>query len=194
MDKIIKRPVALLSAFILAGLAIALWIARAPTSYTGKLPVVGDKFPIELNAVYFIVFGPIVAMACSAFLWVLTADGSRKPVPRLLRNSRGETALLMTIFFLIFALSTALSLQYFLILAPESLCASRPHFDFLWTNVPGPERITHCMSGTKEINNSAPYYLEPQILQSWAQVLWPLLTLFFLVGAWRARIMEPTKP
>lgn len=194
MGKIIKRPVTLLAVFILAGLVIALWVARAPTSYTGRLPIIGDNFPIELNAIYFIVFGPIVAVACSAFLWVLAADGSHKPVPRLLRNSRGETALLAAIFVLIFGLSTTLSLQYFLILAPESLCASRPHFDFLWTNVPSPERITHCMSGTKEINNKAPYYLEPQILQAWGHVLWPLLTLVFLVGAWRARIRKPTKP
>jgi hypothetical protein len=186
MDKIIKRPVTLLSAFVLAGLVIALWVARAPTSYTGKLPIVGDNFPVELNAVYFIVFGPIVAMACSAVLWVLIANRSGGgPDPLLLRDRSGETALLTTVFVLIFVLSTALSLQYFLILAPERLCASRPHFDFLWTNIPGPERITHCMSGTKEINNNTPYYFEPQILQSWGQVLWPLLTLVFLVGAWR---------
>lgn len=51
MNKIRRRPVALLSAFVLAGLVGSLRVARAPTSYTGKLPFIRDNFPIELNAI-----------------------------------------------------------------------------------------------------------------------------------------------
>ena len=185
MDKITKWPVVLLSACVLCGLILALWVARAPTSYTGKFPIIGDDFPIQLNAVYFIIYGPMISMACSAVLWVLISNRSRREQALLLSwHRRGEAALLATVFVLIFVLSAALSLQYFLILAPERLCASRPHFDFLWTSIPGPERITHCMSGTEEINKHTPYYLEPRILQSWGRMLWPLLTLVFLLTAW----------
>ena len=42
------------------------------------------------------------------------------------------------------------------------------------------------MSGTDAINAKAPYYIEPQIFQSWGHVLWPLLTMYFLARAWRA--------
>jgi hypothetical protein len=187
MENISKRPVALLAAFVVAGLVIGLWAVRAPTSFTGGLPFVGDKFPIEINVIYFVILGPIVAMLCAAGLWVLAAnDRKNARVPMLLSDMASESILLSIIFGLISVLSIVLSLLYFLVLAPATLCATRPHFEFLWTNIPGPERITHCMSDTKDVNNHSPYYFEPQILQSWGQVLWPVLTIFFLTCAWRS--------
>jgi hypothetical protein len=84
MENISKRPVALLAAFVVAGLVIGLWAVRAPTSFTGGLPFVGDKFPIEINVIYFVILGPIVAMLCAAGLWVLAAnDRKNARVPML---------------------------------------------------------------------------------------------------------------
>jgi hypothetical protein len=187
MEKVIKRPTSVLSAFILLILGTGLWAARAPTSVTGKFPIIGEIIPIELNAVYFVIFAPIAAMACAAAVWMVIANRSQeRSTPMLLADRRSENRLVAVIFGAIVVLSVVLSLQYFLILAPEKLCATRPHFDFLWTNIPGPERITHCMSATADVNMHSPYYFEPQILQSWSQVLWPILTFLFLLGAWRA--------
>lgn len=177
----LKDPVVRLALITLAGLILALWIARAPTSYTGKLPLVGDNVPLKLNAVYFIIFGPFLASLVAGFLWFQA--NRMEQAPKLQTgNLDRDTIALMIIFALIVLASAALSLQYFVTLAPAELCPSRPHYDFLWTNVPGPARITHCMSGTEEINREAPYYWEPQILQSWGHVLWPILTAGLLVG------------
>jgi hypothetical protein len=185
MEKLIKRPASVLSAFILLILGVGLWAARAPTSVTGKVPIIGDI--IELNAVYIVIFAPILAMVCAAGIWIAVANRGHDSKTSMLLTDRGkEKRLIATIFAAIMVLSIVLSLQYFLVLAPEQLCATRPHFDFLWTNIPGPARITHCMSATADVNVHTPYYFEPQILQSWGQVLWPLLTLFFLWGTWRS--------
>lgn len=182
-----KKPMILLPACAFVGLLIACWIARAPTSYTGKWPVVEDKLPIELNAVYFIVIGPIIGAAFAGAIWVLIANGwGAGRSTRFLANRRNEGVALAALFCLIFAAETFLSAQYFLILAPDKLCGSRPHFEFLWTNFPTPERATHCMSGTADINGKAPYYIEPPVAQAWGHVLWPLLTLGCLTGAWRS--------
>jgi len=173
-----------LAAFILLILIVGLWAARAPTSVTGKF---SDNIPIELNAVYLVLFGPIAAMVCAAGIWIAVANQNpERKTPMLLANRRSEKTLVAVIFVAIVVLSVVLSLQYFLILAPAKLCPTRPHFDFLWTNVPGPEKIIHCMSETDDANAHSPYYFEPQIVQSWGQILWPLLTLGFLMGAWRA--------
>lgn len=183
----IKKPMILLPAGTLAGLLIAFYVARAPTSYTGKWPVIGENLPIELNAVSIIMFGPIVGAMMAGAIWMLIANGwGAGRSTRLLANRRNEGKVLAALFGLILLAETVLSAQYFVILAPANLCPSRPHVDFLWTNFPTPERATHCMSGTEEINKKAPYYLEPPIVQAWGHVFWPLLTLGLLAGAWRA--------
>lgn len=186
MTKKTKRPMILLPAFTFAGLLIACWIARAPTSYTGNWPVVGDKLPIELSAVYFILIGPIIGAVLAGAIWVLIANGwGADGSTRFLANRRNEGIALAALFCLIVAAETFLSAQYFLILAPEKLCGSRPHFEFLWTNFPTGQ-VTHCMSRTTDINKNAPYYIEPPVAQAWGHVLWPLLTLGCLTGAWRS--------
>jgi len=183
----LKDPVVRLALITLAGLILALWIARAPTSYTGKLPLIGDHIPLKLNAVYFIIFGPMLASLVAGALWFQAARPGQVHSDKLLSGNGGRDAIaLLIIFALIVLASAALSLQYFLTLAPAELCSTRPHYDFLWTNVPGQTRITHCMSGTEEINKEAPYYFEPQILQSWGHVLWPVLTTCLLIGTWRS--------
>ncbi|MGY5791798.1 hypothetical protein ACXHXM_16280 len=149
--------------------------------------MIGDYIPLKLNAVYFIVFGPIVASFVAAVLWFQAARAERPPSKNLTSDKGDRDAIaLLIIFALIVIASAALSLQYFLTLAPAELCPSRPHYDFLWTNVPGPTRITHCMSDTQAINLESPYYFEPQILQSWGHVLWPVLITALLIGTWRS--------
>lgn len=181
----LKDPVIRLALITLAGLLLALWIARAPTSYTGKLPLIDDYVPLKLNAVYFIIIGPIVTCLVAGALWFQASRPRQVHPDKLLSRNADRNAFALLIFFaLIVLLSAALSLQYFLILAPTELCATRPHYDFLWTNLQGPTRITHCMSGTKEINDEAPYYFEPQIVQSWGHVIWPILTGCLLAGTW----------
>lgn len=185
MAETTKKPFLFLPACTFAGLLVSCWIARAPTSYTGKWPIIGDALPIELNAVYFIVVGPIVGALLAGVIWMLIANGRGGDRSSfLLRDRRNEGIALAILLLLIFAAETFLSSQYFIILAPEKLCGSRPHFDFLWTNFSTPERVTHCMSGTEEINKKAPYYIEPPVVQAWGHILWPLLTLGCLVGAW----------
>lgn len=186
-DTFLKDPIVRLALITLAGLILALWIARAPTSYTGKLPLIGDDVPLKLNAVYFIVFGPMLASLVAGALWFQASrHGHGHPDTLRSRNANRDAIALLIVFALIVIVSTALSLQYFLILAPAELCATRPHYDFLWTNLPGSTRITHCMSGTKEVNDEAPYYFKPQIVQSWGHVIWPVLTGYLLAGTWHS--------
>ncbi|MBB2708432.1 hypothetical protein N2597_22485 (plasmid) [Rhizobium sophoriradicis] len=184
---LLKDPVVRLALITLAGLVLALWIARAPTSYTGNLPLIGDYVPLKLNAVYFIILGPMLASLIAGVLRFQAARRGRVQSGKLSSGNVGRDGIVLVIVFALIVLaSAALSLQYFLTLAPAEMCPSRPHYDFLWTNVPGPTRITHCMSGTEEINMEAPYYLEPQILQSWGHVVWPVLTACLLIGTWRS--------
>jgi hypothetical protein len=182
----IKRPMSVLAAFIIVILGVGIWAARAPNSVTGKLPFIGN-FPIELNAVYFVIFGPMVGMVCAAGIWMVTANRSPgQTTPMLLPDRRNERTLVAAAFGLIVVLSVVLSMQYFLILAPKDLCPTRPHFEFLWTNFHGLRQIWHCMSETDAINAHSPYYFEPQMAQAWGHVLWPLLTCYFLIRAWLA--------
>jgi hypothetical protein len=186
MEGLFKRPASVLAAFTIVILGVGLWAARAPNSVTGKLPFVGD-FPIEMNAVYFVIFGPIVGMICAAGTWMVIANRSPdRRAPMLLPDRRNERTLMAVAFSLIVVLSVILSMQYFLILAPKGLCPTRPHFDFLWTNFKGLEQIWHCMSETDAMNAHSPYYFEPQIAQAWGHVLWPILTCYFLSRAWLA--------
>ncbi|WP_457662539.1 hypothetical protein [Sinorhizobium medicae] len=183
----LKDPVVRLALITLAGLVLALWIARAPTSYTGELPLVGDYVPLKLNAVYFIILGPMLASLVAGTMWFQAARAGQVQSDKVPSGNVGRDGIALSIVFALIVLaSAALSLQYFLILAPAELCATRPHYDFLWTNVSGPTRITHCMSGTQKINEEAPYYFEPQILQSWGHVLWPFLTTCLLIGTLRS--------
>ncbi|SEI19937.1 hypothetical protein SAMN05216228_105211 [Rhizobium tibeticum] len=182
----LEDPVVRLALITLAGLVLALWIARAPTSFNGKLPLIGDYVPLKLNAVHFIIFGPLLTSLVAGALWFQAARPVQVHSDKLQSGDAGRDAIaLLVVFALVVLVSAALSLQYFLTLAPAEMCPTRPHYDFLWTNVPGPTRITHCMSGTEEINMEAPYYFEPQILQSWGHVLWPVLTTCLLIGTWR---------
>ena len=180
-SSIFSDPILRLTAIGSLLLGISFFASRAPTSFKGGLPFIGDFIPLELNAVYLVVLGPIAATVLAAYLWYLararpSGDGTEK----------GRNVALTGGWFLLFAiLTTGLSVQYFLELAPQGLCPTRPHYDFLWTNVPGANRIHHCMSDTDEINASSPFYLQPQIVQSWGHIVWPVLTAFFLFLAWR---------
>ncbi|WP_342147987.1 hypothetical protein [Methylorubrum sp. SB2] len=180
------EPILYFSLLLALGMVLCFWIARSPTSYTGKLPFIGENFPVKLNAIYFIVLGPLVGMLSSAALWfeATRVDFSSLPLKERSKK-RGLSGVLGFLFFVIFVSSSLLSLQYFVILAPADLCPSRPHFEFLWQNLKGLEKINHCMSGTKEINAEAPYYLEPQVIQAWGHVIAPLLTLLFLSMTWK---------
>ena len=42
MDNLRKQPVTLLSTVVLVGLVLGLWVARAPTSYSGKFLFIGE--------------------------------------------------------------------------------------------------------------------------------------------------------
>ena len=183
----LRNDLARLSWMTLIGVGIGLFVARAPTSYTGDIPLVGDYVPLKLNAVYVIVFGPaLVALAC----WFIR----RKAARQLRAGSRtwssewtgARASALAVVFVLIAISSTAFSLQYFLVLAPAELCATAPNLDLLWRDLDGPTRIVHCMSETDEINKATPFYLEPQALQAWGHVLWPALSAIFLAKGWQS--------
>ncbi|WP_339159054.1 hypothetical protein [Methylobacterium bullatum] len=181
---ILRDPLLRNALILVAALAGALFVARAPTSYTGELPVIGDYVPLKLNAVYIVVFAPILAtIACVALLIEASQQSGGQSWSRSGRKRNNRT-LLAIVFAVIVGLTTAVSLQYFLILAPAELCPTRPHFDLLWTNLPGHNRITHCMSGTEEINKATPYYVEPQLLQAWAYVACLIATPVLLGAAW----------
>ncbi|OLP53036.1 hypothetical protein BJF92_18545 [Rhizobium rhizosphaerae] len=176
-----KDPIFRSAAIGVALLLIACVASRAPTQFDGKLPFVGQFVPFQLNAVYLIVFGPIAATLLAAYFWYQT---TARPIQSAERPSR-EIVRLGGLFLGITILTFFLSAQYFIELAPEALCATRPHYDFLWTSTPGVNQIFHCMSGTQALNKGSPYYIEPQIVQSWGHVFWPVLTGYFLYRAWR---------
>ncbi|OLP60152.1 hypothetical protein BJF93_14300 [Xaviernesmea oryzae] len=176
-----KDPVFRLAGMGVALLLISLFASRAPTTFNGKLPFIGQFIPLDLNVVYLIVLGPIAATLLAAYFWHLTTGRS----PESGNRSPYDLRSLGFLFGLFGALTLLLSVQYFLILAPEPLCPTRSHFDFLWTNPPGPTRIFHCMGGTEELNKNSPYYLEPMIVQSWGHIFWPILTSYFLYRAWQ---------
>ena len=171
------------SFILLAFMIFSLFVARAPTSYTCEIPVIGKFIPVKLGAVYVVVIGPIIGMLASGAVWYEASLSQQRSSAA--GRSKGRKVLLPIVYFLIGVLSVVLSLQYFLILAPAELCPTRPHFEFLWTNPQGLPRITHCMSGTEEMNNSAPYYLVPQVLQAWTYVISPIVTVFCLFMTWR---------
>jgi hypothetical protein len=180
----LKDPVLRYALVLAAALAGALFVARAPTSFTGEIPVVGKYLPFKLNTVYVVVLAPLVAPILSFTIWLEArqqAQGYRRGRPR---RDAVDQRVLAGAFAVIVVLTVAVSLQYFLILAPAELCPTRPHFEFLWTDLQGKNRITHCMSGTATINAEAPYYVEPQPLQAWAYVICSFTTLGLLASAW----------
>ncbi len=182
---IIRDPTLYFSLLIALAALVMFWISRAPTIYSGKLPFIGDNVPLKLTAVYFIVLGPLAVMLATAALWFETTRldfTASTPADR--QKKRGNAVALVVLLALVLLFTSMLSVQYFLILAPSELCPSRPHFDFLWHNLDGHTRINHCMSGTEEINATAPYYMEPQVVQAWGHVITPVLTLVCLYQTW----------
>lgn len=165
-----------MTAGIVLALALALFIARAPTAYTGGLPVVGDYVPLKLNAVYIIVFGPLLAFIASIYIWAALRGRRRKDA--------SDSGFFGAAFIPYVLLLGLLSLQYFIVIAPEGHCDRLPNYDFLWKNEFGDTRIVHCMSGTAEINKETPFYLRQQILQSWAMFLFPAGAAAFFINSW----------
>ncbi|WP_246652214.1 hypothetical protein [Rhizobium laguerreae] len=173
----IRHPARKLTMGIFIALMLALFVARAPTSYTGGIPLIGEYVPLKLNAVYIIIFGPLMALAVSTYLWAIIA-GRRS-------FRRSDVSFFGVAFVLLIVALGALCLQYFIVLAPVGHCDRLPNYDFLWTNQYGDMRIVHCMSGTADINEETPFYLRWQIVQSWVMALIPIVVAGFLFVAWR---------
>ncbi|WP_222019974.1 hypothetical protein [Rhizobium laguerreae] len=172
----IRHPLRKTVVGVVLALVLSMVIARAPTAYTGEIPLVGKFIPLKLNAIYIIIFGPLLAFGASIYVWAAL---------KARRTFRETDETFFAIAFLLwFVLLAGLCLQYFIVLAPEGHCDRRPNFDFLWTNTFGDTRIVHCMSNTAEINKETPFYLRQQILQSWAIALIPLGSAWFLASAW----------
>ncbi|NKJ72716.1 hypothetical protein GFL38_10620 [Rhizobium leguminosarum bv. viciae] len=172
----LKDPVRKFVVSVILALALALFIARAPTVYTGKIPLIGDYVPLNLNAVYLNIFGQILAVTAALYIWARLRGRPR---------FRGSYPAFFRLTFLLYILLLAfLALQFFIVLAPEGQCDRLPNFDCLWANDFGDVRIVHCMSGTEEINKQMPFYLRQQILQSWAMALCPLVAPGLLLHAW----------
>ncbi|AYG59922.1 hypothetical protein [Rhizobium jaguaris] len=165
-----------ISGTVLALLALSAFVSRAPTTFTGTLPLV--SLPLNLNVVYLIVFGPPAAVIVSVVIWYLSRQ-LKVPVA----SDIGQLPLAV-IFVLITALTAFLSLQYFVVLAPAGHCSDGGGFSLLFNNLDGTTQINHCMSGTEEINKAAPFYMYPQAAESWGMIIWPILTGGLLYRAW----------
>ncbi|TPK55862.1 hypothetical protein FJ546_29035 [Mesorhizobium sp. B2-4-19] len=160
-----------------------LWFQNAVLERPGR--EVGSHIPQKLTAIYLIVLGPIAMVFVSIYLFMQASWLTRLPLAsQTLGWTNGQRPIVAVLFVFLALLAAIFSIQYFTILAPRDLCASRPHFDFLWKSVDG-FAITHCMSGTDEINAHGLYYFCPSIIQSWGHVAWPLITAFFLAKTWR---------
>ncbi|MGR9400220.1 hypothetical protein ACU8M5_10785 [Rhizobium leguminosarum] len=162
---------------VIALLAFALFVARAPTAYTGEIPFISDYVPLKLNAVYLVVFVPVLATLAALYIWA----GLRV----LRRFHPGDRTFFAAAFFVYVVLLGLVALQYFIVLAPQGHCDRLPNYSFLWTSAFGDMRIVHCMSGTEEINKFTPFYLRQQILQSWFMLLCPVIVAGLFLHAWQ---------
>lgn len=154
-------------------------IARAP-QYSLQAPEVGSwKFPFPLDAIKLILIAPFYFLVVS---WLLkrVAERAGSPVetwdPGDIRVMAGLTASLGTS-------AVFLLLQFFLVLAPAGKCDLKFSFRILWSNLPGPLQIQHCMSTATTINEKSWYYVEPLWLQAWLNVALVALSLWFLRGS-----------
>jgi hypothetical protein len=75
-----KIRVVRLALICFAGLVLGMWVARAPTSFTGEIPIVGKYFPLKLTAVYVIVVGPIIMVLVSAYLLMQAKWLAKQPI------------------------------------------------------------------------------------------------------------------
>ncbi len=155
-------------------------MARAPQIGLSRLPYIGD-LPISIDAINAILFGPMIL---ALFSWAIRYSAKN------LRIGSGpwtrDDISIMRAIFLLFAVSTIfITLQYFIVLAPAVICASIPHFDFLWRTLRDAQPINHCMSGTEIINKHAFFYPRQIWIEAWAQVLLATVVIVLLRAAWR---------
>ena len=154
-------------------------IARAPQFRLDK--VLGQDLPISLDAISMTLTAPIYFLVVT---WLLLRLAQRSANPKETWN-RGDTAVLRGLIALLGITALFLLVQYFWVLAPVGTCDQRPHLEFLWTLDFRMLQVQHCMSTATEINKTAWYYIQPTILQAWANILFVGLSLRFLWRAWK---------
>lgn len=153
-------------------------VARAPQLYLEKIGSV--ELPFRLDAIKLILISPIASLILAFLLWRLA---SRVRDPYHWRSI--ELATVRFIVFLLGGSFVFMLAQFFLILAPEGQCSSRPSFYILWQYSPGALKINHCMSSAGDINNTAFYYLDPMILHGWINIVLVVAAIVLVVLSWR---------
>jgi hypothetical protein len=79
-----------------------------------------------------------------------------------------------------------LSLQFFLLLAPNEQCLTFPRWRYLTDWTLSAFKPEYCMSLPSETQERLPWLFNPPIVQAWAQVLLPLIALAFVIRDWRS--------
>lgn len=158
---------------------IACVISRAPQYRLES--VLGQDLPISLDAISLILVAPIYSIFAA---WLLLRLAKRSPATNENWTQTDISAMRGAVVFLgITALF--LLIQFFVVLAPVGTCDQRPHMEFLWTFDTSMIQVQHCMSTAEEINKTAWFYLQPIVLQAWANILLTGLSLRILWKAWK---------
>ncbi len=150
---------------------VACVVVRAPSIFEeGKIPVVDLK--LKLNAGWILIFGPLLivcAVAVIAYIHRSTDPStiSERPVAGIVARAIPCLA------------AAFLSLQFFLLFAPKGECNTFPRLNLLTAWQLKAFQPEYCMSLSAETQAQMPYFLNPPALNAWAQVILPLIAIFF---------------
>jgi len=158
----------LLRRFLFVGVigVLGCTIARAP-SMLGKLSVPVIGLELNLNAGYFLVFGPMLLL-----LGILWASAARPSIQH--RSATGLTAAAVTTVLPVLS-SAFLALQFFLLLAPKGECVQFDRWRYLTDLNLSAFQPEYCMNLAEGTQRSMPWLLNPPILQGWLQIFIPLI-------------------
>ena len=151
-------------------------VVRAPTIFEeGQIPVIDLK--LKLNAGYLLLFGPFLIVCAIAAI----TYGRAK---RLQRTNEGTFAGILA--RAIPCLATAyLSLQFFLLLAPNGQCNTFPRWRYLTDWKLSAFKPEYCMSLPVDTQERMPWLFDPPVAQAWAQLLLPLIAVGLVIRDWR---------
>jgi hypothetical protein len=153
-------------------------IVRAPTIFEeGQIPVIDLK--LKLNAGYILVFGPLLIVCTIAAITYLGRDNR----PDRTKESASAGVLARAIPCLAAAY---LSLQFFLLFAPNGQCPTFPRWRYLTDWTLSAFKPEYCMSLPAETQERMPWLFGPPIVQAWVQVLLPLIALGLVIRDWRS--------
>jgi hypothetical protein len=165
--------------FALVPAIISYVIARAPQYHLNKIG--GWELPFSFDAIMLILVSPLYFVSVG---WLLKRVAERAGPPSE-KWEPSDVKVMSGLTTLLGASALFLLVQFFVVLAPAGKCGLKLGFTILWTYVPGPLQVQHCMSTAKEINEKSWYYMQPLMLQAWINIALVALSLWLLWGAWR---------